>query len=103
MKILDHQEHAWFLLEEDGQLYLDAFCSHSFFDYTVLISLNADEAAAYRKIGRTYLDRLAHDIHYSAPAVTGSKSPYKHRNLTVPATREDNSVKEAIAEWRKTS
>ena len=88
MRVLDHEPHAWFLLEDDSVFYLDAHCSHSAVDFSVLVALNATERAAYEACGNGYLDRLAHDIHYSAPGVRGSRSLYQARNLTLlPATR----------------
>ena len=100
MVVIDHQPYAWFLLEEDGCLYLDAHCSHSFFDYSVIIAMNEAETEAFRVGGRTYLDKLAYDIHYSAPAVKDSQSPYKSRNLAIGGTREENSVQSAVMAWR---
>lgn len=101
MKVLDHQPYAWFLLEDDGRLYLDAHCSHSFFDYSVLIALNDAETEAFRSAGRAYIDKLAYDIHYSAPAVRGSKSPYKSRNLSIGSTREEDAAQSAMVAWRQ--
>ena len=71
MEVIDHQPHAWFLLADEERLFLDANCSASFFDYTVLIELDAAEKVALGKKGRGYLDWLAHDVHYTAPAVRG--------------------------------
>lgn len=81
MNVIDHQPHAWYLLEDNGTLLIDAACSHSFVDYSVLIELNERELQNFESGGRSYLDQLAYDIHYSAPAVRDSQSPYKSRNL----------------------
>ena len=99
MEVIDHQPHAWFLLADGEQLFLDANCSASFFDYTVLIELNAAEKAAFGRRGRAYLDWLAHDIHYTAPAVRGSKSAYKTRNLTVQQHPLNDLAQKAIEAW----
>ncbi len=97
MIVLDHSDYAWFLLEHDGALYLDAYCSFSFLDYSALIAMDELEVAAYRNKGRSYLDRLAYDINSSAPAALGSKSRYIGRDLTLKLGKL-KSV--AIAQWR---
>ena len=82
MRLLDEEPYAWHLLEENGTLYLNAVCSHSFVDYTFLMALNEDELKRFRADGRDNLTRLAYDVHCSAPAVIGSTSRFKARNLT---------------------
>lgn len=98
MKVLDHEPHAWFLLEDEGALYLDAHCSFSVFDYSVLIALDAEETSAYRAQGRPYLDELAERIHNSAPAAAVSTSPYRSRDLKTGPSAERASA--AIIAWR---
>jgi hypothetical protein len=100
VKVLDHEPSAWFLLEEDGTLYLDAHCSHGPVDYDVLVALNPMEASAYKNEGRAYLDQLAYDIHYSAPGAIGSTSPFKSRNLAVGQGGEKKRVLVAVEAWR---
>ena len=98
MQVLDQAPAHWFLLEEDGALYLDAACDHGAFGYSVLIALDAGETATYHREGRQYLGRLATDIHMSAPAAAGSGSTYRVRDLTkVHGAR----VAAAIAAWRQ--
>ncbi|CAN7646031.1 hypothetical protein [Rhizobium sp. LjRoot258] len=97
---MDHEPRAFYLLEENGALYLDAFCSHSCFDYGVLIALNDDESAEYAAKGRPYLERLAYDIHYSAPAAKESTSLFKSRNLGVLSRETSEKVSAAIVVWR---
>lgn len=82
MFVLDEEPYLWLLLEDAGVLYLNVFCSHSAVDYFFLISLDDDERRLFEKQGRSYLNRLAQDIHSSAPAVRGSQSRYKARGLT---------------------
>lgn len=81
MNVIDHAPASWFLLQHEGALLFDVHCSHSFVSYTVLIALNAQETALYAQKGHAYLDELAHAIHYSAPGVVGSQSPYRDRNV----------------------
>ncbi|MET3928052.1 hypothetical protein [Devosia sp. 2618] len=75
-------EGQWQLLEEGDALFLNAYCSHSFIDYAFLMQLTADEITRFRASGRDYLTTLAYDVHWTAPIVKASKSPYKNRNLT---------------------
>lgn len=101
MQVVDHEPHAWFLLEDGEKLFLDCHCSHSFFDYTVLIELDDSETSRFRAEGRDYLNKLAYDVHYSAPAVRGNRSPYKHRNLSVQNSPLDAAAQVAITAWVK--
>lgn len=98
MKVLDHEPHAWFLLDDDGTLYLDAHCSFSAFDYSVLIALDTEETSAYRAKGRPYIDELAERIHNSAPAAAISTSPYRSRDLKKGPSAERASA--AVMAWR---
>lgn len=100
MRVLHHEPYAWFLLEDDGAFYLDAHCSHSAVDFSVLVALDATERAAYEECGHGYLDRLAYDIHYSAPGVRGSRSPYQARNLAVGPGDQSRRANAAIEAWR---
>jgi hypothetical protein len=100
MKVVDQEPHAWFLLEDDGALYLDVHCSHSAIDYSVLIALDPAERSAYESGGHAYLDQLAYGIHYSAPGVRGSASPFKDRNLAVGPGGESRRANAAIEGWR---
>lgn len=81
MQVIDHEPASWFLVQHGDALLLDVNCSHSFVSYSVLIALNGEEMALYRQKGHAYLDELAYAIHYSAPGVAGSQSPYKDRNV----------------------
>jgi hypothetical protein len=80
MKVIDEESAAWILLQHGRSLFLDVNCTHSFAGYSWLVKLNRDERRQYRGRGRTYLDELAHSIHYSAPAAADSTSPYKDRD-----------------------
>lgn len=99
MKLLEHGPHRWFLLEADGQLYLDVNCSHGAVDYPMLIALDEGECRQWRDEGIAGIDRLAEAIHHSAPGARGSTSPYAGRNLTSVLGRQVNA---AIAAWRAT-
>ena len=96
MKVIDHQPHAWLLLEDDSGLLIDVECHHGAVSCSVLIRLNDQELAEYRRDGHAYLDRLAQAIHYSAPILEISNSPYKPRKLR----GYQDQVLEAIRQWQ---
>ncbi|EJE53905.1 hypothetical protein PMI14_01206 [Acidovorax sp. CF316] len=81
MNVIDHEPASWFLVQHGDQLLLDVNCHHSFVSYSVLVALSEEETSLYRQRGHAYLNELAHAIHYSAPGVAGSRSPYKERNV----------------------
>ena len=96
MQVIDHQPHAWFLLEHGSGLLLDVECHHGAVSCSVLIRLNEEELAEYRRDGHAYLDRLAETIHYSAPILAISTSPYKARKLR----GYEDQVLQAIRQWQ---
>jgi hypothetical protein len=80
MQYADHEDGAWFLLESDGALYLDARYSYSaVIDDSALVRLDEREVERYRSGGRGYLSDLARRIHHSAPY--SETSPYYERDL----------------------
>lgn len=97
MQVLDHEPQFWFLFEEDGALFLDANCSHSFFGYNFMIQLSPGEVLEYQEQGRPYLSWLARDIQDSAPILQGSHSIYKGRDVSSAYTEE---VSQAVEAWR---
>lgn len=98
MKVIDSEAWAWLLFEYEGRLYLDVHCNMSFFGYTYMIELNDDELAKYRLIGREYLGKLAHDVHYSAPIAKDTLSVYKERDVS---RRLSDLATQAVAKWRE--
>jgi hypothetical protein len=81
MKVIDRAPHAWYLVENEGRLFLDVACSQSAVDYSVLIELDRSERSEFEKRGHDYLNELAAAIAYSAPGAQGSQSPYAARNV----------------------
>ena len=79
MEVIETGAYGWYLLREEAEWILDVLCSHSFVDYRFIIRMNDSEIKAYQSGGTGYLDRLAHEIHYSAPGVLGSSSVFKPR------------------------
>lgn len=96
VEILDHEPYRWFLLEDSGNLLLDANCNHGFIGYDFLVQLTPEETREYRRRGREYLDWLSEDIHNSAPILDASTSAYKGRDLS---SVHGERVGEAIRRW----
>lgn len=97
MKVMDSENRAWFLLEHEGHLYLNANCNMSAFGYRYMIQLNDQELQKYGAGGREYLNNLAHDIHYSVPIAKDTSSIYKDREVSKPLSC---LATEAIRAWR---
>lgn len=98
MQVLDQEAWCWTLGQDGDVLLFDAHCSHSAFDYTFLIALDASETARFQAEGRAYLTKLAEDIHMSAPGVRGNSSPYLLRRLSA---QQDEAFTEAVKAWRE--
>jgi hypothetical protein len=64
MKVIDHSEGSWYLLEENGAYYLDVNCSQSFVGFSLLIELNNEEYKEYHALGRVFLEYLAARVNY---------------------------------------
>lgn len=97
MEVLEYGPHAWYLLGDGQQMYLDVNCNHSFAYYSFTMQLNSGEVAKYRRQGIAYLDKLAQDVQHSAPGEVGSASSYKHR-VVPPHVGEAATI--AIKKWR---
>jgi hypothetical protein len=80
MRYVDHEPAAWFLVDDEGALYLDARYSYSaLIDDSALIRLDDTESRGYRAGGHDYLSDLARGIHHSAPYL--AESAYFSRDL----------------------
>ena len=92
MIVVDDEPWKWCLYEEEDHLYLVAHCSHSAVDYNFTIELNIEERSDYERLGRSYLDHLAHEIHFSAPGVKGNHSIYRNRRVSDSVDRRIRKV-----------
>jgi hypothetical protein len=92
MKIIDHVEAGWYLIDNNGDLLIDVNCSGTYVDYSLLIRLNEDEVRAFRVSGRAYIDKLADDISYHGRDKYGSRK--------VEKDLEEKAYKE-ILDWRR--
>lgn len=80
MHYVDHEPGAWFLVEQQGVLYLHArYVINSMADDSALIRLDEPEVDAYRALGRGSVSDLARRVHDSAPHRAGT--PYHQRDL----------------------
>ncbi|WP_026542950.1 hypothetical protein [Paenarthrobacter nicotinovorans] len=80
MHYVDHQPGSWFLVEQQGTLFLEArYWRNSMVDSSALIRLDQAETDSYRVGGHDYLSELVHQIEKSGPHTDGS--PYFQRDL----------------------
>ena len=80
MHYVDHEPGAWFLVEQQGALYLQArYVETSMVDDSALIRLDDHEVDAYLSDGHASISELARRIHDGSPHL--EKSPYYERNL----------------------
>jgi uncharacterized membrane protein YfhO len=70
----------------------------SAFGYSYMIQLNEQEQKQYEIIGREYLNKLAHDIHYSVPIAKNTSSIYKDRDVSKELSE---LATEAVTSWRE--
>ncbi len=66
MRVIDHSEGSWYLLEEKGIYYIDVYCSQSFVSFSMLIELNAEEYKEYHALGKVFLEYFATKINYGS-------------------------------------
>ena len=97
IKVIDHEPQWWFLVEENGSLFLDVSCDHSFVGYNFSLQLNEEELKAYTCEGRAFISRLATAIQDSVPILTVSISAFKSRKLS---QNRSNDVTKAIESWQ---
>jgi hypothetical protein len=99
MRYVDHEPGMWFLVEQEGSLYLDARYSYSaLIDDSALIRLNDTELAAYLAGDHDVLSDLAGRVHNSAPY--RSESPFFNRDLyrSADGAQYHEAVSAAIAD-----
>ncbi len=92
MHVVAHDPHNWFLLKEDGALYLDVNSGHSAVGFCVLIRLTEEEARRYREGGDPFLSALARDLQDRGPSAALAE-----RNLNGEL---GEAVTEAVVRWR---
>lgn len=97
MHLVDHLPGGWFLVEQSGELFLDARYSCGPTDFSALIRLDDSEREAYRAEGADYISDLARRIDNSGPFQ--KESPYFSRDLyrTSKRDRYKNEVNRAVS------
>lgn len=97
MKVLDFVQHGWFLLDKNGEFYLDVNCAlHQHFDYSWNLKLNQTEILNYRRFGRTFLNQLHESISKTNPI-----REYSDFNIRKLDSNLDSEVHEAILNFNK--
>jgi hypothetical protein len=97
MTVIDHEPQWWFLLEEDGALFLDTNCNHGAVGYDFLLRLSSEEQRRYAHEGRAFISRLATEIQDSAPILRISTSRFKGRDVSKDYA---DKVTKAVESWR---
>jgi hypothetical protein len=98
MRVIDHEPQWWFLLEENGALFLNANCSHSCLGYDFMLQLSPEERDEYAQEGREFVSRLATEIQDSAPILRISTSRFKGRDVSKDYA---DKVTKAVESWRE--
>ena len=77
MRVLHGEPAGWYLLEGNGELYLDVNCNQSAVGFDITVRLDPAERAAFAERGRAFAAELAEQI---------ANSPRTHwpRNITGP-------------------
>ncbi|ABC30457.1 conserved hypothetical protein [Hahella chejuensis KCTC 2396] len=91
--VMLHEPGSWFLFEQDRKFYLDARCSRSFVDFSILIELNEEECEGYQAEGKAFIDQLATRIN-------ACQNEFLPRDIT---NAHLAAVSQAVSEWRETT
>lgn len=93
MRVIAEEPWSWFLLEEDGKLYLDVLVENGAVSFTVTSELISEEAARYAQEGIRYLSDLSSAMRHKALTRQWSAPP-------LPSNWAARSIT-AIHEWQK--
>ena len=77
MRVLLGEPAGWYLLEDNGELYLDVNCNQSAVGFDITVRLDPAERTAVAERGRAFAAELAGQI-------AGSPRTYWPRNITGP-------------------
>ncbi|MGL4576408.1 MAG: hypothetical protein ACRCV9_16610 [Burkholderiaceae bacterium] len=91
MKVIDHEPHGWFLLQDEIGYILDVNCTESHATYTVAFRLNAEEVAQIELGRHKAVDELARAVMRDA-----DRSYFNQRR----DTSLDASISAAVVQWR---
>ena len=92
MKVVDYHRAFYFLLELDGEYYIDVNCNHGPVGFSVTVQLNRSEKIHYKNQGS--------DFSYNLAEVIIKKSDPEH-----PRNIKDKDlldlVHESIMQWKQ--
>jgi len=98
MRVIDCEPQSWYLLEHEGELFVDGNYDHGFVGYEFLLKLNEDERARFDREGRSFIDHLTRRVQESVPIARGSVSPYVWRSLS---SVYGDQVLAAVQSWKR--
>jgi hypothetical protein len=93
VRVLLGEPAGWYLLEDNGELFLDVNVSNSAVGYDILLRLDRAERAAFAKHGRGFADELAVRI---------GQSPDKYRKRNLTGTLDAQVTDAVLAYQRET-
>jgi hypothetical protein len=98
MRVIDSEPQSWYLLEHDGDLFVDGNYDYGFVGYEFLLKLNAEERARFEEDGRSFIDYLTTRIRETVPIARGSASPFVGRSLS---GAYGDQVLAAVKAWKR--
>lgn len=93
MRVIAEEPWSWFLLEDDGKLFLDVLVENGAISFGATAELNPEQAARYAREGIGYLSGLSNEMRHQALMRQWSEPP-------LPPDWAKRSVA-AVHEWRK--
>ena len=93
MRVLLGEPAGWYLLEDNGELYLDVNCNQAAVGFGITVRLDPAERAAFAEQARPFASGLAEQI-------ADSPRTYWPRNITGPLT--DQITKAILAHQQTT-
>jgi hypothetical protein len=55
MRVIGHEPQWYFLLEDNGKVFVNANCNHSFLGYEFMIEFSLEELAHYKAEGLAFV------------------------------------------------
>jgi len=93
MKVVAEEPRDWFLLEDEGMLYLDVLVEHGAISFSVTAELSHELAHAFRRDGRAALGQVVGKMRHKALMREWRAPP-------MPSSWSARSIA-AIQEWQK--
>ena len=93
MQVLAEEPWSFFLLEDEGKLYVDVLVERGAVSFSVTAELSAEQTRGYRQQGASFVSGLAHKIR--SDALSGRWKP-----AHFPPAWHDRATA-AVVNWRK--